>query len=185
MLYLGLGAAAAYTVCLALSPALTLGCSCAASAHHPATGLGLHTPLKKRGWKCTEMPRVGAGLQGICGSLCANAAFRNEGTGDCSGVDENSHTAGHWHQPRLQHSQTHTVWLLTQCDTATPVSMQENKKEPDFIGICLSLFFHKHQKSSPCFHPISQPPYQPSHPSTALPSWIFLLLSNLSNTSTC
>lgn len=79
------------TVHLTLHLHLSLGCKGAASAHHPAKGLGLHIPVAKWAWKSTERPWVSAGLQRICGSLWATTAFRNKDTGHCSGVDESSH----------------------------------------------------------------------------------------------
>lgn len=66
--------------CLALPPHLPLGCKGAASAYHPAKGLGFCIPLAKWGWKSSEMPQVSAGLEGICGSLCAKTAFGEKGT---------------------------------------------------------------------------------------------------------
>lgn len=52
-----------------------------------------------------------------------------EGAGHCLGVNESSHTVVHRQEHWLQHTQTHTVWLLTRCNTATPASMQEKRSQ--------------------------------------------------------
>ena len=122
------------------------------------------------------------GYRGFLG-VSAKTAFRNEGTGHCSGVDESSHAVVHQQEHWLQHTQTHAVRLLTQCNTEIQASVPE-KNEPHFIGICLTAFFHKDERSSPFFHPMSQSPCQPFHLSTAPPPWVFLLPSHLADTST-
>lgn len=62
------------------------------------------------------------------------------------------------------------------------MSINARKKGARFYRHMFNSLSGQDQRSSPCFHPISQSAYQPCHPSTAPAPWLSLLLSHLANT---
>lgn len=143
-------------------------CKGAASADHPAKGLGFRIPLAKWGWKSSEMPQVSAGLEGICGSLCAKTAFRGKGTAQVlmRAVTQwsTSRRTG-FSTPRLN-----TVWLLTQHNTAIRASMQEKKGPRTYRHMFNSLFPQGPALSSHLPAPLATLPPQPSTTTLASPA---------------